>query len=117
MPREFSRTRRVSEQIKRTLSNILCGKSYGDVMLTVTDVNVSPDFHQAEVLVAALGVEAEDQAHLCKVLNQDAARLRHELATHLNLRHTPRLHFRYDQSIARGARIDALLKDIEQGGD
>lgn len=117
MPREFSRTRRVGEQIKRSLSNILCGKAYVDVMLTVTDVEVSPDFHHAEVLVSALGVDAQERVRLCKELNHAAARLRHELAAQLNLRHTPRLHFRYDESVERGARIEALLKDIEQGGD
>ena len=38
---------------------------------------------------------------------------RRELAERLNLRHTPELEFVYDPSIARGARVLQLLREIE----
>jgi ribosome-binding factor A len=110
MPREFSRTERVNEQIKRSLSTLLRDYRPVDDLLTVTGVDVSPDFRQALVYVSALAPKEEDKTALCRDLNEAAPRLRHALAGQLNLRRTPRLRFRFDAASDRGARIDALLK-------
>jgi ribosome-binding factor A len=111
MPREFSRTERINEQIKRSLGALLRDYCSAEDLLSVTEVDVSPDCRQALVYVSTLARTEEDKAALCRDLNEAAARLRHALAAQLNMRRTPRLRFRYDDTAERGSRIDTLLKD------
>jgi ribosome-binding factor A len=46
-----------------------------------------------------------------KGLKELAPELRYQLAQVVRMRHVPELHFHYDDSVDRGERIDALLKD------
>jgi ribosome-binding factor A len=41
--------------------------------------------------------------------------VRHELAGVLDLREMPEIHFKLDTSIEHGARVDELLRKLEQG--
>ena len=83
-------------------------------LITITEVDVSPDIQRAKVFVSVLAEEEEAEATL-KRLRHAARFFRRELADRLNLRHTPQLDFEPDTSIARGARVLQLLRDIEQG--
>ena len=83
-------------------------------LITITEVDVSPDIQRAKVFVSVLAEEEEAEATL-KRLRHAARFFRRELADRLNLRHTPQLDFELDTSIARGARVLQLLRDIEQG--
>ena len=82
-------------------------------LITITEVDVSPDIQRAKVFVSVLAEEEEAEATL-KRLRHAARFFRRELADRLNLRHTPQLDFELDKSIARGARVLQLLRDIEQ---
>ena len=53
-----------------------------------------------------------------KALNVLAPELRFQLAQAVKMRHVPEIHFHYDDSVDRGERIDALLRESakpEQG--
>ena len=81
-------------------------------LISITEVDTSPDLRLAKVYFSTLG----DEAHTARVLARlrKAARFfRRELAQRLDLRHTPELDFQLDPSIARGARIMELLADIQ----
>lgn len=78
-------------------------------MISVTDVEVTQDLQKAKVFVSFL-----DDAHeseIMKRLRRAARFFRREIAERVNLRHTPELEFVYDPSIARGARVLALLRE------
>lgn len=112
MPREFARSRRVEEQLKRLLSELI-RREVKDPRLgpvTVTAVEVSKDLAHARVFVtpfAGLG----DAAHALETLQHAAGYLRHELRKAMNLRVTPELDFRLDESIERGARLSRLIDE------
>lgn len=112
MPREFSRSRRVEEQLKRVLSELI-RREVKDPRLgpvTVTAVEVSRDLGHARVYVtpfAGLG----DPAHVIETLTHAAGYLRHELRKEMRLRVTPELDFRIDESIERGARLSRLIDE------
>ena len=57
----------------------------------------------------AVGVGASAEA--VKALKELGRELRMELARRVKLRHVPELHFHYDDSVDRGERIEALLKE------
>jgi ribosome-binding factor A len=54
---------------------------------------------------------AEQSKAAIKGLKDSRPELRYQLAQAVRMRHVPELHFHYDDSVDRGERIDALLKD------
>ena len=77
--------------------------------VSVSDVEVTRDLAHAKVFVTALLPERATEA--VKALKELAREIRMELARRMKLRHVPELHFHYDDSVDRGERIEALLKD------
>ena len=78
--------------------------------VSVSDVEVTRDMAHAKVFVTAL--QAERSAEAVAGLKAHAKEIRYELAQSMKLRHVPELHFFYDDSVDRGERIDALLRDL-----
>jgi ribosome-binding factor A len=104
---------RLGEQIREDLSEILKDevRDPGIGFLTVTHVRVSADLQVARVYYTLLG---EDRARrdAARALERAAPFLRRQLAGRLRLRRAPELHFHYDESVARGERVEQLLQEI-----
>ena len=81
-----------------------------DNFVSITRAEVSADLKVARVYFSVMG----DAAAAKKALEGAAGKLRHHLATTLNLRITPELLFYEDGSIEHGARIAKLLSDIKK---
>jgi ribosome-binding factor A len=109
-----SRPARLGEQIREDLSAILAAevKDPGIGFLTVTHVRVSADLQVARVYYTTLGDERA-RHDAARALQRAAPFLRRQLAQRLRLRRAPELHFRYDESIARGERVEQLLQEIQ----
>ena len=110
MPREFSRTRRVSEQIQRELS-VLISEQLQDPRLglvSVSGVEVSRDLSHAKVYFSTLG-DADKMQEAHQVLKGAAGYLRHMLGRTLTMRSVPELHFHIDTSLEQGAHLSALI--------
>ena len=110
MAKEFSRTRRVGEQMQRELSELIQRelKDPRVGMITVTGVEVSRDMSHAKVFVTVLGGQQSVEQSLA-ALGHAAGFLRHELGQRMKLRIIPELHFFYDASVERGAHLSALI--------
>ncbi len=110
MPREFPRTRRVGEQLRRDLARLIRDEidDRRMVMVSITAVEVTRDFAHAKVFVTYLGSE-DDRKAAMDVLGQHAAPLRARLGRELRIRTIPRLAFVYDESVERGARLSSLI--------
>jgi ribosome-binding factor A len=120
MPKDYPRSRRIAEQIQRELSEIirLELKDPRVGMVTLTDVEVTPDYEHARVfftrlanLGTALGTAAADNIAVTQALEHAAGFLRSELAHRMRLRVVPQLHFEYDESIERGVRLSNLIDE------
>ena len=118
MPREFSRASRLGEQIQRDLSALIRTeiKDPRVGMVTITDVEVSRDLSHARVFVSSLeGPEAREQS--LQALRRAAGFIRSRLAHVLTVRTVPELHFEYDESVERGARLSRLIDEAVKPGD
>ncbi len=107
------RQRRVSELIMEELS-IFLERHANDPRLewvNITEVETSADLRVARVYFNVIGDEARRQEAM-EGLQHAAGFLRRELASRLRLRYVPELLFYYDESWARGHRIDELLDGI-----
>jgi ribosome-binding factor A len=107
------RPARVAEEFRRELSELLA-RGLKDPRITgfvtVTGAKMSPDLKEATAYVSVHAGEAERERTM-EGLRAAAAFLQREVARTLGLRHTPHLRFVYDESVARGDRIDRLLRE------
>jgi ribosome-binding factor A len=110
MPRDFPRSLRIAGQVQRELSDIirLELKDPRVGMITLTDVEVTPDGAHARVYFTLLGESSRiDEAAIG--LQHAAGYLRSQLAKRLKVRIVPHLQFKYDPSVERGARLSQLI--------
>jgi ribosome-binding factor A len=106
-----SRPRRVAETIRRELAQPLqrIAQDEGLGMLTLSDVDMSPDLRDARLYVTHIGRDLSHAEVLAR-LSRHVGELRTMIARNMRLRYTPRVSFRFDESVEQGARIDALLQ-------
>lgn len=109
------RTRRVAEEMKREIANILKEdiKDPRVGFVTITSVEVTPDFRYAKVFVSIYGDEEEVNEALTG-LEKASGYIRREIGHRIKLRYTPELSFRFDDSIRHGAKIAQILADMEE---
>lgn len=112
MAREFSRSRRVGEQMQRELAALI-QREIKDPrlgMVTVSGVEVSRDLTHAKVYVTFMNTAAEQVDEWLAILQRAAGFLRRELGRRMTLRVIPELHFFHDTSVERGAQLSALIE-------
>lgn len=112
MAREFSRTHRIRDFLKKELANLIQQEMRDPRvgMVSITDVEVSRDLSHAKVFCTVLGKDTEEEAkESVDVLNQAAGFLRTQIARVNNARTTPRLKFYFDNSVGRGQYLSGLI--------
>ena len=107
---------RVNEIVKRELSTIIGREiTFVDALVTVNQVDVTPDLRSAHVYVGVLG-KGSAQAAITQ-LDDHRALLQAELSKHVVLKYTPHLVFHLDHSIERGTRVFQILQEIDPPTD
>jgi ribosome-binding factor A len=108
---------RVNQLIKEEISTLL-QRELKDPRLgfvTVTEVETSKDLRQAKVFVSVLGDEAQWKASMT-ALESARGFVRNWLRHHLDLRVTPDVDFRPDRSMEHAARIQSILRKVQDEG-
>jgi len=108
--RSFSRSDRLSAELRRLIGTLVHDAVRENALpsVSVSDVEVTKDFDTATVWVTALLPEKSREA--VKALNELAKEFRMELSKMMRVRRVPELRFKYDDSVDRGERIEALLR-------
>lgn len=109
--KSFSRKDRVSEQIRRELAELVRTelKDPRIGMVSITEVEVTPDYAHAKVWFSTLS-GSEQLAPVLEGLQQAAGFLRRELGKRVRIHTTPQLHFVFDPSLERGADLSRLIE-------
>ena len=109
MPREFSRSQRMSEQIRRDLAEIVRAelKDPRIGLCSFTEVKLSRDISHAVVYCSVLDESAQQET--IELLNRASGFLRSKVASRLMSRTVPALKFVLDDSGIRGAAMDDLI--------
>ena len=109
MPREFSRSQRVSEQIRRDLADIVRAelKDPRIGLCSFTEVKLSRDLSHAVVYCSVLDEDAQQET--IELLNRASGFLRSKVASRMIARTVPALKFVLDDSSLRGAAMDHLI--------
>ena len=98
----------VAQELAIALSNVREPRIVNN-FVSITRAEVAPDLKYASVYFSSIG----DSDEVLVGLKKCTGILRHHLATTLNLRITPELHFVKDGSIEHGAKIARLLEEIK----
>lgn len=107
---------RVNELVRRQLSIIITrDMRFEDALVTINQVDVTPDLKNAHVFVSVLGKGSAKSV----IAQLDANRvvLQAEMAKDVVLKYTPHLTFHLDDSIERGDRVFKILREIEPALD
>ena len=113
---------RAGELIRHALVDVFREEDIHDdalrgVSVTVTEVRLSPDLKHATCFVEPLGagVEAAEttghESEIIKALNAHAKFLRGQLGRRLDMKFTPDLRFRHDESFGAANHMDKLFAD------
>ncbi|AEV27068.1 30S ribosome-binding factor RbfA [Azospira sp. APE16] len=110
--KSFSRKDRVNEQIRRELAELIRTelKDPRVGMVSLTDVEVTPDYAHAKVFFTTLAA-SEQLAEIKKGLDKASGFLRRELGRRVRIHTTPQLHFVYDNSIEHGTSLSRLIDE------
>jgi ribosome-binding factor A len=105
---------RAGELVRHALVDILREEPVQDpvmdgVSVTITQARISPDLKHAIVFVEPLG--GGDPEPVVDALNRHAKYLRGRLGRHIDMKFTPDLRFRHDESFNAAAYMDRLFDD------
>jgi ribosome-binding factor A len=110
------RIARLNEQLRADLADLIV-REVKDPRLaglvTITQVDLSPDLRHAKVFVSVLGSE-DDRKHSLAALRSATGFLRSQIAHRLTTKRAPDLQFVSDVSIERGERIMQILREVER---
>ncbi len=116
---------RVADQIQRDLSEIVAYelKDPRVGMITITEVQITPDYAHAKVFFTMLSDDKEAIQNTVSGLTTAAGYIRGQLGRRLHIHTLPALHFLHDNSTARGMELSRLIdeanatraKDADEG--
>lgn len=109
-----TRIRKISEEIRRALSDILRNKlrdpRVGE-LVSISQVRVSGDLSQAHVGISVFG-SAEEREETIKALERAKGFLRTELGRSVKLRTVPELIFDSDTTIEDSMHMYELIREV-----
>ena len=110
MPREFSRNQRLSNQVLRTLNELLRFEVKDPRLqqVSLTAIELSRDLSVARVYFSLLDPDAELEP-VRTGLERAGGFLRSRLGREIKIRHVPALRFVHDDSAAHGQHISDLI--------
>ena len=85
--------------------------TFEDLLVTVNQVDVTPDLKSAHVYISVLG--SKGRSEVLPKLEANRAALQADLSRHVVLKYTPHLVFHLDDSIERGSRVLEIMQEIE----
>ncbi len=106
--------KRIESQIVKEVSDILLNETNDELLktITITGCEVASDLSYAKIYFTSISdlenalVEAE--------MEEASSYIRMKLADQIELRHTPKLKFVYDTSIAYGEKIERIIREINE---
>jgi ribosome-binding factor A len=113
---ETKRQRQVAELVKRNFGMLLQGEGgyiYGsEVMVTVTNVKVTPDFSLAKIYLSVYN--SDNKEGVITSLQEEYPRLKQGLAARIRkqVRRIPDIAFYLDETIDEMYRVEALFERL-----
>lgn len=109
------RTARISSEVQKELSKIIRDdlndpRLSDNVMVSVTEVEVTNDLSYADAYISVLGKDEEKKAAI-EALEQAKGYIKILIGERMRLRSMPEFRFKEDNSIEKGVYIDRLIRE------
>ena len=113
--KEFGRKLRVANAIRELIAPIIDrhSKDQGFGLVSVTDVDVSPDLKQSSIYLSVFAAN-DKQTEVISYFTEHAGLIRSEIAAQLSMKRNPALNFKLDDGLERGDRMARLLKENQR---
>ncbi len=98
----------ISEVILKDIRNPNISK-----LISITQVDISPDLHYAKVSVSIIGDDKEKQTTI-DALNSASKFISFHASKKVEIRYFPTLTFQLDTSVDKHLKIEEILKDIHE---
>lgn len=113
---ESKRQRQVAELVKRNFSTVLMEHGiylYGEALVSVTDVKMSPDLKIAKIYVSIFNTD--DKNFVYEILVKNTNSLKQDLVKKIrkHVRRIPEIHIYKDDLLDEMYRIDQMLDDLD----
>ncbi|MEZ0535801.1 30S ribosome-binding factor RbfA [Caldicellulosiruptoraceae bacterium PP1] len=112
----FDRVDRVSEEVKKAISEIiqyeLKDPRLNVGLISIVKVNLSKDLRYAKIYVSIFDNNPENIQSSLLALRNSVPYIRREIAKRIKLRYTSEITFELDDSIEYGARISEILNKL-----
>ena len=110
---DISRAKRVSLEVRKTLSEILHLETKDPRLknINITEVKISRDLGVATIYFTIIGANEKDEVaqDAIKALEKASGFFRSEIGSRMNLRITPHLRFFYDKVAENASHIEELI--------
>lgn len=83
------------------------------MMTSVTSVEVAPDLKTCKAYISIMGSDQEKKDAIIGLRSAEGY-IRRQLAKRLNLRNTPEIQFKLDESIEYGVHMSRLIDEVNQ---
>lgn len=111
---------RVAGLVKEIVSDLFTKggvktKTLSNVLLTVSNVKMSPDLKYARIFVFPLGGKNSDE--IISELNESSSYINKKIAKEINLKFSPKVSFVLDKSFDYADKINRILKSDKVNQD
>jgi len=103
---------RVRELLKREIGSLLSNDYSFNALVTVNDVDVTPDLKNAHIFIGIIGNESE-KIKIVNRLNKERGAIQHKVSKRVVMKFTPKMHFKSDLSIERGVRTLSVIESLD----
>ncbi len=110
---------RINDEIQREIAQIIRSEVKDPRIGSLTSViraETTSDLKYSKIFISVLGNDEEKQS-VMKGLKNAGGFIRHLLAERVNLRNTPELIFKLDDSVEYSVRMNSLINQISKGSN
>lgn len=108
-----TRMERANAEIQRCLIEIVHTKMNDprlNKIVSITDVNVTPDFKYCNAKVSVLNIE--EASEVTRVLQKSEGFIKRELAKMVDMPQVPKINFVVDKSTLSAIRVEEILRSL-----
>ncbi|QUH20792.1 30S ribosome-binding factor RbfA [Alkaliphilus sp. B6464] len=112
----YPRVKRLSEEIKKIVSNIIRNELRDPriaPMTSIVEVDVTRDLRYVNIYISVLGTEKEKEATM-EGLIKASGFIRREIGQKIKARYTPEVIFKLDESIERGIYMYNVITKVNE---
>ncbi len=105
------RSDKVRLTLKKAVSEILKIEHHFDVLVSVSDLDISPDLSNVKIYISVLG-DIDSKNKVIKDLNNNSINIKNYFPKYVKLRKIPSINFYIDETIENAEKMQKILDNL-----